>query len=292
MLIYLITNTINNKVYVGQTVRAMKDRWYGHKSDAKTRKNNMVISRAIQKHGKENFKIEMIACATNMTELNYLEWIHIHKYNSLHPNGYNMIEGGGSRKPSKETREKLSIARKKYYRTHSGTGCKQVIDVVTGEWWESATSCAKDRDMNKGTLTDKLSGITGNETDLRYLGKEDVCKPVGIGAPKVVVDIVTGQRWKSASECAKDCNLNMKFLAARLSGSNGNDTNLRYLGMEDVCKPLKNIKRQVVNIVTKETWKSTTAAALANNINYNTLTGKLSGKRKNTTNLRYVTNND
>lgn len=85
MLIYKITNKINGKVYIGQTIRSLKKRFNEHCNNKKS-----TISKAIQKYGKENFTIEEIDGANNQSELNYKEWLLIYKFNSLTPNGYNI----------------------------------------------------------------------------------------------------------------------------------------------------------------------------------------------------------
>ena len=61
--IYKITNLINGKIYIGQTIQSIKDRWYRHVGNSKwlsQHEVNMAIKRAIRKYGKENFKLELI----------------------------------------------------------------------------------------------------------------------------------------------------------------------------------------------------------------------------------------
>ena len=48
MIIYKITNNINNKIYIGQTTRTLEERIAEHK-----RKRNPLISKAIKKYGIE-----------------------------------------------------------------------------------------------------------------------------------------------------------------------------------------------------------------------------------------------
>lgn len=90
--IYRITNLINNKVYIGQTIHPNK-RWQEHQQRAKTHYDNYPIHLAIDKYGAKNFSFEI------------LEWTEdydneearlINEYNSISPNGYNLIEGGHS----------------------------------------------------------------------------------------------------------------------------------------------------------------------------------------------------
>jgi group I intron endonuclease len=114
MLLYKITNLVNGKVYIGQTIRTLKKRFKQHcePGSAKT----SAIGRAIQKYGKNNFSIEQITTdkpIVTQEELNAAERYFVWFYNSMVPNGYNLKEGGGSSgRPSHESRLKMSLARK------------------------------------------------------------------------------------------------------------------------------------------------------------------------------------
>ena len=106
MIIYKITNLINGKCYVGQTIGDIKDRMYHHKSP-NSRCN--AISGAIQKYGWENFSYEVIDTATNQEELDEKETYWIAKLNTRPPFGYNLRSGGhGGNKLSPESREKVT----------------------------------------------------------------------------------------------------------------------------------------------------------------------------------------
>ena len=88
MWIYKITNIQNNKVYIGQTIRPVKDRFNRHINDALNNIIDTHFARAIRKHGKENFQIEIIDTAQNQNELNEKERYWIQYYNSV-KEGYN-----------------------------------------------------------------------------------------------------------------------------------------------------------------------------------------------------------
>ena len=100
-VIYKITNNLNNKVYIGQTIQPLKDRWYRHcgktGSDAEL---SMAIKRAILKYGKQNFTIEEIeSCDTERLDEREKYWID--KYDSYNF-GYNCTKGGqNGAKPQK-----------------------------------------------------------------------------------------------------------------------------------------------------------------------------------------------
>ena len=55
MIIYKITNLINNKIYIGQTKGSIESRWYYHLRDSKNATKG--IDAAIRKYGKEDLKI-------------------------------------------------------------------------------------------------------------------------------------------------------------------------------------------------------------------------------------------
>lgn len=58
-IIYLIRNTINQKVYIGQTTTTLNKRFLRHIYEAK-QGSNMVICRAIREYGAVNFQAEIL----------------------------------------------------------------------------------------------------------------------------------------------------------------------------------------------------------------------------------------
>ena len=91
--IYKITNKVNNKIYIGQSIN-IEQRFYTHCSDAINRQDNNYFHNAIRKYGKENFYIEIIEeCLEE--ELNEKEQFWISQYNSTDKKiGYNSSIGG------------------------------------------------------------------------------------------------------------------------------------------------------------------------------------------------------
>lgn len=111
MIIYKITNMINNKIYIGQTIRPMKIRWQAHKNERNY--SDRPICLALVKYGVHNFKIEEIDSASSLDELNVLEQKWIALLDSMNPKvGYNAESGGKNKRASDETRKKQSLAKK------------------------------------------------------------------------------------------------------------------------------------------------------------------------------------
>lgn len=95
MIIYKITNLINQKVYIGQTIQSLTARWNQHIKNSRNTKNTLHLYESIRKYGKELFKREIIDSAKTLDELNEKEIYWINFYNSLDPDkGYNNVEGG------------------------------------------------------------------------------------------------------------------------------------------------------------------------------------------------------
>jgi group I intron endonuclease len=107
--IYLITNTLNGKQYVGQSL-GVKKRFFRHRRAArlKLKREAFYLHNAISKHGEDNFKFEVILYATDPDYLNLMEQKVIAGFNTMAPNGYNLDSGGSvNRVLSDETKAKL-----------------------------------------------------------------------------------------------------------------------------------------------------------------------------------------
>lgn len=106
--IYCIENLENGKKYIGQTKGELSKRFTVHLSSDGCRK----ISNALKKYGRDCFSVDVVWEAEDFTqeELDNKEIEFIQKYDTLHPNGYNLTSGGGgSRCPSDETRALISL---------------------------------------------------------------------------------------------------------------------------------------------------------------------------------------
>jgi group I intron endonuclease len=89
--IYIIRNTINDKVYVGQTTQTINIRFTNHKMASRTGEDTKFY-RAMRKHGEENFYPELLE-RVEVEDLNDRERYWIKYYDSYY-NGYNSTLGG------------------------------------------------------------------------------------------------------------------------------------------------------------------------------------------------------
>lgn len=93
--IYLVTNNVNGKQYVGKTQIGYKERFKQH-CQAFEYGDRYYLACAIHKYGKENFSIELIAQVEDDSwefwERYYIQTLHTH----YSEGGYNVTLGGDS----------------------------------------------------------------------------------------------------------------------------------------------------------------------------------------------------
>lgn len=90
--VYKISNTINNKVYIGVTSRTIEERFKEHKYRIEER-NSIHLYQAMKKYGTDKFYIELIDTASSKEEMFEKEKFYIKQYDSYY-NGYNLTFGG------------------------------------------------------------------------------------------------------------------------------------------------------------------------------------------------------
>jgi group I intron endonuclease len=114
--IYLIFNSVNGKLYVGQTIRGIEKRWKNHLFVARGGKDKYpsqfsALHAAVKKYGETHFIIKEVDTTTNRQELDVKEIMWI---DCLLNNGfilYNLTNGGGGIKNyhhSNDTKLKIS----------------------------------------------------------------------------------------------------------------------------------------------------------------------------------------
>jgi group I intron endonuclease len=244
--VYKITCKLNNKLYIGQTIRDIKKRWYGHCADSLKKNNNekLKISRAIAKYGKENFEISVLCKADNQEELNNREKLCIRIFDSIN-SGYNVHEGGTDQKITLETRKKMSLAGKgkkkpkgfgeKIRQTRLGT--KQPISVKikcsTSQLGEKSAWFGRKHIPetklkiglgNKGKIVSKETGDkirakkmgtrASDETKAKMSIKRKGRKP----NQRAILCISTGQIYPSILEASRQLKISTSYLGHHLKG--------------------------------------------------------------------------
>lgn len=167
MSIYLITNSITGKPYIGQTASTSLDRFNEHKRCARHYQRVMAnpdkynykgsctyLYRAMNKYGFDNF--EMLTLANcDEDKLDELEIHWIRELGSLAPNGYNLTTGGGHFHHCDLTKQTIS---------------KKVKETMTNNIDNFRTS-----DKTKGLLP-YIAYINSNGYESYYVNNHPYCK--------------------------------------------------------------------------------------------------------------------
>ena len=136
MIVYKITNTINNKVYVGISSKDSKTRFSWHLRDCKKGVKKKLYT-AMRELGLENFQIEVLEECHDKEEIKLKEEYYIQIYN-CYENGYNASpKSGGVKQHSLATRQKMSI--KAQGRKLSDEGRKKRSDALK-KFWQTKTA--------------------------------------------------------------------------------------------------------------------------------------------------------
>ena len=125
MYIYTITNLVNGKMYVGQTIQTNpRMRWYAHCDMARKNKKSYLYD-SMRKYGIDQFEWKIVDSASTINELNALETAWANKLKSQGIVLYNNRETGGNKKHSPESIEKMRKVHKLRHATTDVGGWKR-----------------------------------------------------------------------------------------------------------------------------------------------------------------------
>ena len=207
--IYKITNILNDKKYVGKTEKDLESRWKQHLYKA-TSDGPMVISQAIRKYGKENFKFEVIEkCLSE--DVNKKESYWIGKLDTFE-NGYNSTLGGDGAVGTKRERGAVHPDAKavdqydlkgKYLCTYDSMG-------------EGAYASGAREKKSVTSINSCIKGITFQAFGYRWALKGEPLKEVNNRVNRrgkvYGIHLKSGRKkmWKSAADAAEEIEGNRK----------------------------------------------------------------------------------
>ena len=200
-IIYKITNTINNKSYIGQTrnKRGFRGRYY-HSGNGiervykyhKIQKQNGEyynehLLNAMEKYGLDAFDVcEVYDTATSQEELNEKEIYYIDFFDSYN-NGYNMTLGGESGCGENQPKGKdnpLSVA-----------VCQLTFDGELIKVWDSLADIRRDGKYNVPNIVQTCNGVNSHSYGYLWVFKKDYdpnknykWKPSRVYRPVVLLD--------------------------------------------------------------------------------------------------------
>jgi len=115
MIVYLATNKITGKQYVGQTKMMLEKRIKAHRTHARQKSHHGLFHEALREYGDGNFDWQILHICSSKGDLDRKEESSINEFNTMTPNGYNTKDGALGGKHSPESKKKMSEARKKYW---------------------------------------------------------------------------------------------------------------------------------------------------------------------------------
>ena len=158
--IYLTTNLINGKQYIGQYHGYENDRYLG---------SGIKLTRAIAKYGKENFNRVILCFCKNQEETDKKEKEIIARYNAVeNDNFYNLASGGKSMDYELLNRKKeeweaahpeehqQQVERWRQMGTEANS--QKVICITTGQIFESQCAAARFFNIPQGNISRCLKG--------------------------------------------------------------------------------------------------------------------------------------
>lgn len=156
--IYVITNTVNAKRYIGLTTISLNLRFNSHTAEARTENPRQLISRAIKKYGVKAFTIEHVLCCLTKEDMFAAEAAIILQEGTRDPSkGYNASAGGegGSCGMPKSDAWKAAMSTQKMGNQHAKGAVRSTeTRAKMGAWQIGRVTPQKTKDKIAATLRD------------------------------------------------------------------------------------------------------------------------------------------
>lgn len=234
-IVYIHTNLINNKKYIGITCRKPAQRWL---SDGSGYLGQPKFWNAIRKYGWKNFSHDIVATDLTEEEALKLESYYIEKFNTI-DNGYNVLNGGISSYPRN----------------------KPVYCITTKKQYNSITEAEQDTGCLSSAIIENIKGKRGPIKGLQWAywdsNTNNYIEPI-LFVPKPrsnkkrVYCIETDTWYESILEAAQKNNIDDRDLRKVLCGKRNGIKNKHFIREEDYSEekvlyllklPIRNYSR-------------------------------------------------
>lgn len=255
--IYVITNTVNNKRYIGQS-HNIQWRWWMHRYQLRRGTQiNRHLQSAWNKYGEEAFTFSILElCPENKLNEREIYWIeYFQTTNNLF--GYNIMSGGGAsraRPMSDEARKHISDAlkgkkkpagvgalisqrQKEYYKTHLPIKSRVVVLLNTGEYFDNAARAhesypsadisalheqCKGKHLSCGKSQDGQYLVWAYMEDYLLMDIADIEKAIlapTLPKGRAVICTTTGERFDSIQAAADYYHMHASNISACFNGN-------------------------------------------------------------------------
>lgn len=221
--IYKYVNSVNGKVYIGQTRNSLADR---AQSNGRNYRECRRFYAAIKKYSWDAFIPYVLETVETVDEANEREAYYISLYNSMDEKcGYNLFPGGDNKEMTDETRRLISSKAKERYvdktanpmygRTHSASAIEKQRQKKLGEnnpmfgskWTETQRK-------NSGVKGKKLNLTAERRAELSSRMQE-IGQTVGLRSVRCIED---GTEYASMSVAATEHGVSKSTMCGHLNG--------------------------------------------------------------------------
>ncbi len=246
-VIYSATNKINGKKYIGQTTTSVNRRKSSHLHYANNG-SEIYFHRAIRKHGKKNFKWEIIDEAYGIDDLNKKEIKWIEHYDSFY-NGYNTSIGGQTGVSDNPDETSLMRGGRPFF----------VFDLNGNFIVEAISQKQLAKDLNLGyrsinlVLNDKKQSTKGYTMIFKDAFNEDRLKEkIKIARNREFCvfnknDLSFVGKWDDKKQCSEDTGVYRSTITNKLETNNyGNRCDYLFYYFKDIPEDLKPKIKDVI----------------------------------------------
>jgi hypothetical protein len=191
MIVYLTTNLINGRKYIGKDTRN-RPSYLG---------SGKILKQAIKKYGKKNIKKEILAHANNVKELEYLEKYYIRYYNADDSiDFYNIMGGGTGGKTIDQSFKKVKV----YQFTITGDFIRE---------WDSAKDAANYLNIDRSKIvtacrtgnscSEFLWSKTNTFININNIKHRHICKIIQLSKSSVIL-----KEWDNLGDIERNLGFN------------------------------------------------------------------------------------
>lgn len=219
MIIYKVTNIINGKIYIGQSINSLSLRKTTHKHSALKNNSQSYFHKAIRKYGWDSFEWEVIDDCNTKQELDIkeIEYITLFESHISTGKGYNLTKGGDFNPMNDPEIKERAVA-----------NIRKAMQNFTGENNVMANP------IHKQTHYDAIQQLSTNPDwiEAKRIGDEKQKSTYEITFPDGHIEIITG-----LNEFCKIHNLSQSKMSSVVTGNRPHHKKFKCKLISQGCKP-------------------------------------------------------
>lgn len=269
IITYITTNLINGKQYIGSHATNKLNDGYGG--------SGVMLLKAIRKHGKVNFRTDVLGFHQTREGAYSEEGRYINKYNTNYPVGYNLSPTGGlacNGCHSKHTRKNMSLIQLR--RHENGTvGWNKGLTKKTSKIVKQMGETQQGRILSKESRLKIASTARKNKTNLNKTPRKPFFHPTlrrGIKQYDLKGNYI--RSWGSCKEAAPHIGVSASTIWSCVSGRTKTSGGFKWEGERPITYIIKQL---TLNGELVATYKTQRAAAIAVDRNPSTISDAIIG---------------